>query len=260
MRSVLDERYDLGAITVRMLLQHTSGIASHDTGSNDGTSLFLSVVEANPTRRWTATEQIAFSIEHFAPTHAPGERMLYTDTGYVVLGQLIEHVTGLSLHEAVREHCRLDGLGLRATWWESLEPAPTPRPSRARVQLGDDDWEDVDCSIDLYGGGGLVSTVADLSTWWRALFHDKILAHDSLTAMQSPLERSAESHGDTGLGMFRRRLGGRTWWTHSGYWGSIVVHDPDADLTLVAFRNQAAVRTIALESTYVSILDAVLSG
>jgi D-alanyl-D-alanine carboxypeptidase len=257
-RRLLAQRYDLNAITIRMLLRHTSGIASHDTGANDGPATpYLAAVKMNPAHRWTAAEQIAFSVERFPPTHAPGTTMRYTDTAYVVLGQVIEHATTQNLSAAVRELCRLDELGMRNTWWESFEPAATP-PPRARVQLGDEDWESVDCSIDLYGGGGLVSSVADLTTWWRALFHHQILSPESLAAMQSPLAPSNESHGDAGLGMFRRQLAGRSWWTHSGYWGSIVLHDPDADLTLTAFRNQSTIRTASLEPTYTAILDAVL--
>jgi D-alanyl-D-alanine carboxypeptidase len=256
-RSLLARTYDLSAITLRMLLQHTSGIASHDAGSHDGTSPYLSAIQVNPTHRWTAVEQIAFSVEHFEPTHPPGRSMLYTDTGYVVLGQILEHIAGASLSSVVREHCRLDELGLANTWWERLDPQPSPEPPRARVQLGDEDWEAVDCSIDLYGGGGLVSSVADLTTWWRALFHDEILQLETLAAMLSPLAASDESHGDAGLGVFRRSMAGRMWWTHSGYWGSIVLHDPTADLTLTGFRNQSDVRTAALEPTFTAILDAV---
>ena len=256
-RELLERRYDLGEITTRMLLQHTSGIASHDTGSHDGaTSPYLAAVARDPAHRWTALEQIEFSVNHFPPAHAPGGAIRYTDTGYVVLGRLVEHMTGTSLPAAVRQLCRLDELGLTNTWWEGLEPAPDPEPPRARVQLGDEDWERVDCSIDLYGGGGLVSSVGDLTTWWRALFHGEIIEPLTLAMMLSPLAPSTESHGNAGLGLFRRELAGHTWWTHSGYWGSIVLHDPDSDLTLTAFRNQSEVRTAALEPTYAAILDA----
>jgi D-alanyl-D-alanine carboxypeptidase len=258
-RSLLAHRYDLSAITLRMLLQHASGIASHCEFAHEGTtSPFLAAFKADPTKQWTAIEEIAFSIDHFAPTHPPGTRMLYTDTGYIVLGQVLEFVTGTSLPAIVRRNCLLDELGMANTHWERFEAPPKPEPPRARVQLGDEDWEDVDCSIDLYGGGGLVSSIADLTTWWRALFHDEILEPRTLASMLSPLAPSDESHGDAGLGLFRRRLAGRTWWTHSGYWGSIVLHDPEANLTLTAFRNQSEVRTPALESTYAAILNAVL--
>jgi D-alanyl-D-alanine carboxypeptidase len=255
-RSVLSRRYDLAGITVRMLLQHTSGVASHDSGSHDDSSLFLDAVRGDPGRHWTALEQIAFSVEHFSATHAPGGPMQYTDTGYVVLGQLLEHVTNTPLASVVREHCRLDALGLASTWWERNEPSPSPMPPRARVQMDTEDWESVNCSIDLYGGGGLVSSVSDLATWWRALFHDEIVHSATLALMLSPLAPSDESHGDAGIGLFSRSVARRRWWTHSGYWGSIVLHDPNEDLTITAFRNQSNVRTAALEPTYAAILAA----
>ena len=254
-RDLLRRRYDLGAITVRMLLQHTSGIASHDTGSHDGTSSpFLAAAKADPQRRWTAIEQIEFSVDRFEPSFPPGHAMAYSDSGYVVLGQVVEVVSGEALHRAVRRHCRFETLGLSHTWWDRLEEPAIGTP-RARVYIGEEDWEAVDCSIDLYGGGGLVSTVADLATWWRALFHGEVIPQPALGMMLAPLAPSPESHGDAGLGLFRRKLAGRWWWTHSGYWGSIVLCDPDTDVILVAFRNQAEVRTVAIEPTLRNILD-----
>jgi D-alanyl-D-alanine carboxypeptidase len=255
-RSVLARRYDLAAITVRMLLQHTSGIASHDAVGVNDSSPFLDAIRANPAHQWTALEQVVFSVERFAPTHGPGERMQYTDTGYVVLGQLLEHVTDSTLAALVRAHCRFDALGLASTWWERAEPAPTPTPPRARMQMNGEDWESVDCSIDLYGGGGLVSSARDLTTWWRALYQGDVVRPSTLALMLSPLAPSDESHGDAGLGLFRRSVARRKWWTHSGYWGSIVLHDPAEDLTLTAFRNQSEVRTTDLEPTYEAIITA----
>lgn len=255
-RGVLARRYDLAEITVRMLLRHTSGIASHDTGSDDGSTLFLEAVRSDPSHHWTALEQISFSVERFPPTHSPRGPMQYTDTGYIVLGQLLEHMTGSTLASIVREHCRLDALDLASTWWERNEATPSPTPPRARVQMDGEDWESVDCSIDLHGGGGLVSSVGDLTVWWRALFQGEILQPETLALMLSPLAPSDENHGDAGLGLFHRSVAGRRWWTHSGYWGSIVLHDPTQDLTLTAFRNQSNVRTAALEPTYETILVA----
>jgi D-alanyl-D-alanine carboxypeptidase len=240
-----------------MLLQHTSGIASHDTGSHEGTSTpFLAAAKARPDRRWSALDQIAFSVEHFAPLFPPGATLGYSDTGYVVVGQMIEAVSGGPLHTAVREHCRFDALGLHDTFWDRFE-APTDPAPRARTYIGEEEWEVVDCSIDLYGGGGLVSTVGDLTTWWRALFGGQVIAASALAMMLDPLVPSTESHGHAGLGVFRRYLAGRSWWTHSGYWGSIVLHDPEADLTITAFRNQAQVRTASIEPMFRAAVDAV---
>jgi D-alanyl-D-alanine carboxypeptidase len=256
-RDLLGRRYDLTAISLRMLLQHTSGIASHDTGSHEGTSTpFLAAARADPGRHWTALDQIAFSVDRFEALFSPGSALAYSDTGYVVAGQVIETVTGRPLHAAVREHCRIDALGLRHTFWDRFEASPDPAP-RARAYIGAEDWEAVDCSIDLYGGGGLVSTLSDLALWWRALFSGEVITESALAPMLEPLVPSTESHGDAGLGVFRRYLAGRSWWAHSGYWGSIVLHDPEADLTIVAFRNQAQVRTPSIEPVFRAAVHAV---
>jgi D-alanyl-D-alanine carboxypeptidase len=156
----------------------------------------------------------------------------------------------------VRERCCFGPLGLHHTFWDRFEAPAEPAP-RARTYIGDEDWEAVDCSIDLYGGGGLVSTLSDLATWWRALFSGHVVGSPALATMLSPLVPSTESHGAAGLGIFWRALAGRSWWTHSGYWGSIVMHDPAADLTIVAFRNQAQVRTTSIEPVFSAAVDAL---
>src|SRR5207248_2952129 len=72
--------------------------------------------------------------------------------------------------------------------------------------------------------------------------------------------RRSRSNPRTRHGLFRRTVAGRAWWTHSGYWGSVVLHDPGSDVTLTAFRNQSAVRTAALEPAYAEILHALDDG
>jgi D-alanyl-D-alanine carboxypeptidase len=257
---LLAARYDPGVITPRMLLRHTSGITEHCAADAAGTSAYLRAARTRPLHRWTPTEQIRFSLEHFGPGGAAGAAVRYSDTGYVVLGQLIEHLTGRPLPAVVRERCRLDALGLDHTWWESLEPGPYPEPRRLHVRLGDDDWEGVDCSFDLFGGGGLVSTVGDLATWWRALFARRVLPDAALAELLTVQglggpgcdgdgdgDGDGGTLGEAGLGIFRRRVAGRSWWTHRGLWGSLVLHDADGDCTVTMFDAQAAEPGEALE-------------
>jgi D-alanyl-D-alanine carboxypeptidase len=141
----------------------------------------------------------------------------------------------------VRTLCRLDEVGLGCTWWERLEPQPEPAPPRlAPLFVGDADLGGADCSLDLWGGGGLVSTTTDLARWWRALFGGAVFDHqETLATMTGGLVPSSEGHGLAGLGLFRRRCGGRDWWGHTGYWGSAAMLDPDRDVTVAIFRNQA---------------------
>ena len=77
-------------------------------------------------------------------------------------------MTGESLATAVRRLLHFRRIGLLDTYWEQLEPPPDDS-SRAHQYDGAFDNVVLDASHDLYGGGGLVSTVADVATFYRAL-------------------------------------------------------------------------------------------
>jgi D-alanyl-D-alanine carboxypeptidase len=250
--------YDAAAITVRQLLQHTSGIADHsraDTGEYAGSS-YLLALQDSPRHRWSPREQIAFSVDRFAPIHPPGAGWEYTDTGYVTLAIVLETVTELPLAAALRTLCRLDALGLRSTWLESLE-APRSARSICRHYFGDWEVTGLDPSADLYGGGGLVSTTADLIAFWRALFGSEVYERPgTLASMLDPLAPGSEKLGEAGLGLFRRVLGGALWWGHTGFWGSGILHDPARGISVAVFRNQSLVGAGDVDAMLAPILAA----
>jgi CubicO group peptidase (beta-lactamase class C family) len=90
----------------------------------------------------------------------------YSDTGYLLLGEIIERAAGAPLAEAYRTLLDFEGLHLDATYLESLEPAPPGIAARAHQYVGEFDGFDLDPSFDGYGPAGLVSTVDDLSTFY----------------------------------------------------------------------------------------------
>lgn len=77
---------------------------------------------AAPRRRWSRTEQLALALEQPGPGGGPGACFRYSDTGYVLLGEIVERVTREPLGVAVRRLLRYELLGLRHTWWEDDEP------------------------------------------------------------------------------------------------------------------------------------------
>jgi D-alanyl-D-alanine carboxypeptidase len=128
-------------------------------------------------------------------------------------------------------------LHLDHTYWEELEAAPAGEGNRAHQYYDDYDNIALDASSDLYGGGGLVSTVGDLTRFYRGLFHDEILGRRMLRVMTtvSPPGRKAGA----GMGIFRVDVAGERCYSHPGFWGTEAIHCPRLDLTFARTTNQA---------------------
>ena len=229
--------YDLEAITIRHLLTHTSGL--YDYADRD---LFIEAVLADPTHRWTPAEQIGLAVEWGDPYGAAGEVYRYSDTGYVVLGLVLESVYGKPLAACLRELLNFEGLELRSTWMETLEDPPFGASDRAHQYLGEQDTYDFDPSLDLYGGGGLVSTADDMAVFMRALFiggvyRNAATADTMLTTVADAkagpdLSGSPMVPGRYRMGVEVRDLGGLDVYMHTGFWGTIAAYFPGQDIAL----------------------------
>ena len=226
-----DGGYDPQAITIRMLLQHTSGLFDFATSES-----FLGLVAQNPQHRWSRAEQVALAMTAGEPTGLPGATYAYSDTGYVLLGEVIETVTGQSMAKAVRDLLRFREIGLGSTWFESVEPVPEGAPRRAHQYIEALDANDFDPSLDLFGGGGLISNLEDLSTFYRRLLQGGVLQdRASLNLMLEVTPRSIEAGGEAyGMGVVREEIEGVTCYGHGGFWGTLAWHCPEIDLTVAA--------------------------
>ncbi|MDQ8756713.1 serine hydrolase domain-containing protein [Sphingosinicella sp. LHD-64] len=207
-------------IAVRQLLSHSAGLYDHGSDPR-----FIEAVLADPAHVWTREEQVRASMTWADPQSQPGTEFRYSDTGYILLGDIVERITGKSLAQSVREQLHFDRLGLATTWWEIAEPAPATATPRSRQALGETDATDVHASMDLYGGGGLLMSPRDLATFFAALFEDRVFDRpETLREMlwQGP-HRGAEGYR---LGIFVKQIGGRDVYWHSGFWGTLAYYDP----------------------------------
>ena len=157
-------------ITPRQLLQHTSGLGEY---------LDEPAVQTDARREWTPAELIAVA-EAAGRTGEPGGSHAYSNTNYIVLGEIIEQVTGNSWEDEVRE--RIVGpLGLRDTLLSI--PRGTPGYGLEGETLVDytDRWHP---SV---GGaaGGLESTAPDLLAFVQALADGRLLSEDSQAQMNT---------------------------------------------------------------------------
>ena len=138
-RSLLEgDGYRTDRITLHQLLLHTSGIYDYATSP-----AFFEQVQADFSRRWSRDEQIALAMTAGDPVGAPGERFHYSDTGYVILGEIIERSTGMPLGQAVAQELGFKRQGFSQTHFERLDPTP-PGQLRARQLFGTVDVAGID--------------------------------------------------------------------------------------------------------------------
>ncbi|MFL6467104.1 MAG: serine hydrolase domain-containing protein [Pyrinomonadaceae bacterium] len=228
--------YAVDTITIRHLLTHTSGIHDYATDQK-----YLLAVQSDPMHRWTRSEQVNAAMVWGQPLFEPGKGYRYSDTGYILLGEIVERITKLPLPQAVRKLLDFQKLGLDETYFESLEKAPPNAKALSHPYYGHIDGMTIDPSVDLYGGGGIVSTVEDLTRFYRAIFQKGFFKRDSTlqTMLTVPTTNEQAPGGPYAMGISKRIMAGNVCWGHTGFWGTSVYHCPGPDITIARHYNQA---------------------
>jgi CubicO group peptidase (beta-lactamase class C family) len=230
-------------ITLRHLLSHTSGIADNWAHPD-----FLSLIIADPQRRWTPEETIEFVKDKCQPAFPPGGGFLYSDVGYNLLGLIIENVTGRPLHEVFRT-ALFDPMGLDHTYRPSHEQARPSLPGRAPSQrfLGDKECTLLPAVMTAdWAGGGLISTTEDLNRFLRRFVQNHIFEEPSTKDTMFTWTESGPFH-NYGLGVSRvlfdrseapQHSGLGEIWGHIGSSDNFIFYWPDRNTTMVGTLNQ----------------------
>jgi D-alanyl-D-alanine carboxypeptidase len=233
---LLDERgYRTKSITVRQLLNHSAGLNDHADEE------YIKGVLAEPARVWTREEQVSLAIRASGPLGPPGEAFRYSDTGYILLGDIIERATGGTLASAVRKELRFDNLALTSTWWEVAEPQPAMTEPRARQFFGGVEITNVDPTMDLYGGGGLAMSVRDLAAFTSALFQGRVFEKPQ-TLVEMLCQGTHQGAEGYRLGVALSVVGRAVCYSHAGFWGTVVYYSPQAELAVAGFTTERNAR------------------
>lgn len=206
-------------IRVRHLMNHTSGLVRYEFGE-----AFTRALSAQPDRVWRPEELVAFIFGQPAP-FVPGEGWEYSDTNYIVLGMILEKVSGRRVYDEV-ERRFLRPLALTGT-------VPSDRrriPGLAQGYAGPGNpFGGTDAMILPDGrfavnpqfewtGGGMASTSEDLARWGFALYGGRVLRPSELASMLQGVPAPLGPQGTTyGLGVIVRPLPFGTSWGHSGF-------------------------------------------
>ncbi len=227
-----------GKITLRQLLSHTSGLGHYWTdGARDraGNNAFLTAFLAEPGRTWSAERILGYARE--IPARRAGAGFRYSDTNYVLLGLIVERVTGKPLQRVYREMV-FEPLGMRDTWL-------TYREGRRGAEVshryeGREDLHEVPRQSADWAGGGLVSTARDLEKFLRGLASGRLFkSAETLEVMRRavPVGEPGISYG---LGLYRVKLdaGQGELWGHDGHGNSFAYYWPQRGITFTGTLNQ----------------------
>jgi CubicO group peptidase (beta-lactamase class C family) len=213
-------------ITIAHILAHRSGI--HDS------LLDRNLRPSSKTNPITKDELLTL-IAKGAPDFEPDAKHSYSNSGYTLLGLIVEKLTGKSYGEALKERIT-SKIGLKDTYIATGNIDVNKNESLTYRYLGDWKQEPETHPSLLFGAGAIVSTPNDMAKFIQALFDLKLISQESLASMKTIRD------GD-GLGMEPFTFAGKTFYGHTGggdNYGAWLAYLPEEKLA-VAYTTNAKV-------------------
>lgn len=218
------------AIKIRQLLDHTAGISDVAREPQPGFS-----------RRDISSDLRQAEIRKRPLDFPPGTKWAYSNSGYILLGAIVERVTGEAWHVALEKQL-LQPLGLRRTRFGEASALITDRVSgytRERQVIRNAPFISMTIPD---SAGALVSTADELRTWITALMRGRVLGSATLLEMISPASPAdaASASDEYGFGVYIWKVRGATMIGHTGQingFAAAVGHLPEHDITIVVLAN-----------------------
>ncbi len=206
------------AMTVRQLLTHTSGLVRYEFDPR-----VAAVLRAQPLKAWTPEERLSYLFDA-APPFPAGRGWDYSDTNYIVLGMILERVTGRPYDTLLRTRL-LGPLGLTNT----VSADRPDLPGLANGYAGPaNELGGYDASLDARGrlrlnpqfewtGGGVAGTTADLARWGKLLYEGKAFGPALLPRLVDGVPARLGPGARYGLGVMLRPTALGITWGHGGF-------------------------------------------
>lgn len=224
-------------ITLRELLSHTSGIRDHFG--------LLEVAGRDFDGTADTVDYLRYITRSAAPNFEPGTRYLYSNSGFVLLAQIVYRVSGMPLSRFAAERI-FTPLGMRDTRFQDDHTLIIPNRSTAYMPRGDHWAIRMSEFDDMAGAGGLHTTVEDFQKWLRNYDSLTVGNRDIVAAMTTPTKLKNDSLAGTppeswyGLGIGVGTFRGLPVNSHTGVWGgyrAAFLRFPANDLGIATFCN-----------------------
>jgi CubicO group peptidase (beta-lactamase class C family) len=217
-------------ITIEYLLTHTSGI--RDYMKINHPNLFM--------ERWDFTpKQLIDSFKNNSLEFEPGTRYSYSNSGYYLLGYIIEKVSGKSYEKYIHDNI-IAPLGLRHSYFENAGLIIPNRVNGYRME--DTLYKNADywSPTIAYAAGGLLSNTEDLYNWIKGLLAYKILKKETLDKAFTPFKLKDGSEINYGYGWYIENSGNLRSIEHSGKMNGFITNEiyyPNQDVFIAALFN-----------------------
>ncbi len=222
-------------ITIRQLLNHTSGLADYYVDKNKAGISLADLMIREPERFWTPESTVEWTKKELNPRFAPGGGFHYSDTNYQLLGLIIQRITGLELHEAYRRFI-FHPLGMKNSYLLFFEGPGEP----SAYTMIDMFHEGVNLStarsISMsWAGGGIVSTSEDMLRFHKALVKNHLLRKETLDRMFDLARMNPQIRYGYGIMVFHYPFMSRQYdlWGNSGSIGAFLYYNEALDLHMI---------------------------
>lgn len=230
-------------VTVRMLMNHTSGLVRYEFKKE-----FTDFLTANPMKIWTPEERLAYLFDEKPPFEA-GKGWDYSDTNYIVLGMIIERVTGKKFYDEARKRFitkfKLDGTIAQES---PVIPgviqgyAGAGNPFGGKDAMIENGKFVVNPQLE-WTGGGWASTSQDLARWAKIYFEGKAFDNSLMPQVLDGVAAKLGPNVKYGLCVIIRPTQAGTTYGHSGFFPGYVtdmMYFPDRKIAVALQVNTSA--------------------